>query len=555
MSSKGDDGNDEPRSGDGERAVMDPQLVEQRVSRATELCKAAGFGQLPREELLEELKECHYNVELVLEGYVRRRKAEGEKGRGNALFAACKYEAAAAAYTAGIALCGCGALDVQLRAVLNGNCSASLLAMGRAEDALRHAEAATLDDPANEKCWLRLGAAHDALGHRRPAFQAFQKARSNTVAAKQSAELRVPPVVVTEYGLGGAWKNTVFLDPSNTYYKPTKFFKRLLLPGEPLVKGEVRLESFDYVVRKFMLDKAEEMRDDKEGSVERRIVWTQRDDKQKFLRFDIIGSFVSLYKVFEDGRSRLVAPNATVIPVLLVALWIGKGEPPPGDQQPATVVCDNVDRVQRIVLCNTLLLSDATKQSIPVPRGFVLSVMTHVPAPELDYSVLEGCSVPGCEVECAANRCGRCYVARYCGEEHMKAHWREHKKLCVPLQQRTPALIFDCSHSYLVFGGDDREFVKKTFPGVMVVKVQMTDMHDFTICDAHGVLSLNQDDIVLDSRNNESFEKLKQLLLQLGTVSPADKDGNSDAFGYFDADMSVENRLIIYLDRAWKCTW
>jgi hypothetical protein len=497
-------------------------------------------------------------VDLVLEGYVWRRRVEEHKERGNALFAEGKYEESVVAYTAGIASCSAqGALSLRLRAVLFGNCSACLLATGRAEDALRHALAAISADPGYEKGWLRLGAAYEALGRRRFALRAYGKVRSNAVAAKRSAELNAPPVVITEEGLSGVPKGSLYLDPSDAFPKPTKFFKRAFLPGEPLMKGEARLETFDYAVRSFMADIAKDVEFDVDDEMQRRYVWTHKGVEQNVLWLDVIGIFLSLYNVVEDGRSGKVSHNAFAIPVLLVAVWTGKGDPPK-EQEPAAKVCSDVARVRAMLLRNATLLSDATKRGIPVPPGFVLSVMTHVAAPELDYSILEGCSAPDCKVERASFRCGRCYLARYCGEEHMKAHWREHKKSCVTLQQRAPAVTFDCSEAYRIYRdkrrGWDRFVVPWTFPGVVVVKVQLArELDSVTISDAHGVLSLSNFNVSM--RDRKKFGKLKESLLQLRTVSPEDALGESDAFGYFDADVSVENRLVIYLDRAWKCTW
>jgi hypothetical protein len=41
------------------------------------------------------------------------------------------------------------------------------------------------------------------------------------------------------------------------------------------------------------------------------------------------------------------------------------------------------------------------------------------------------CKVCG-ELE-KTKRCGRCKVVAYCGKEHQKADWKEHKKVCASL--------------------------------------------------------------------------------------------------------------------------
>ena len=43
----------------------------------------------------------------------------------------------------------------------------------------------------------------------------------------------------------------------------------------------------------------------------------------------------------------------------------------------------------------------------------------------------EQCAFPGCAA-LAPLRCARCVKARYCSREHQKAHWKAHKKHCVP---------------------------------------------------------------------------------------------------------------------------
>jgi tetratricopeptide (TPR) repeat protein len=574
MSSEDDDWDEEPESDHEEMGTPaewsfepSPQLVEERVSRVTALLNKAGFAQRSREELLEELKERHYNEHEVVEGYLERREVEKHKERGNALFAEGKHEEAVDAYTAGInSLRGFGAFDRRLTAVLRANASACCLTMGDAGSASGHAQMATQVDPSYEKGWLRLGAAYDALGHRGAALEAYGKVRSNAVAAKRVAELNAPPVVISEDGPSGVPQGSLYLDVADEFHKPFTFLGRARFPSEPLLEGEARIAEHNYALRNYvvLLADLDEGNCFGEEALGRRHVLAQENVPQDRLWFDVMSRFVSLYNVVEDGCSRQLSKNAWKIPVVLVAVWTGEGEPPV-DKTPTEAPCPwkDLKRVRAMLLRNATVLSDSTRQSNPVPAGFVLSVLTHVAAPELDYSILEGCSAPDCKVERASYRCGRCYLARYCGEEHMAAHWREHKKLCVPLEQRGPTITLNCARSYLdrrmiakPLGFDRMQVPKKTFSGVVVVKVRMRSPLFFTICDPNGVFVLRDCDEwnYGPCNSEESFLLLKKLMLQRGTVAAKDEYG-CDAYGYFDADMSVKGRLIIYFDRNWSCTW
>jgi hypothetical protein len=197
---------------------------------------------------------------------------------------------------------------------------------------------------------------------------------------------------------------------------------------------------------------------------------------------------------------------------------------------------------------NSHLLSEEVRLREAVLRGYVLSILTHVAVPELDFSVHEGCRFPGCVVERAQFRCGRCFVARYCGNEHMTADWREHKMCCVPLAQRQPAVTLDCADGYLDdprqrLGIDCITSPRKTFPGVVVVKISMAPFRAVKICDVHGVLALYM------GPGSDGFDRLEPLLRARTRIE------HDLGCGYFDADMTVEGRLIVFMDRTWKCTW
>ncbi|GMH88056.1 hypothetical protein TL16_g11045 [Triparma laevis f. inornata] len=50
------------------------------------------------------------------------------------------------------------------------------------------------------------------------------------------------------------------------------------------------------------------------------------------------------------------------------------------------------------------------------------------------------CGFPGCPKP-APHQCSRCRGIHYCSAEHQKAHWKQHKKLCIAPQKKTSAPI------------------------------------------------------------------------------------------------------------------
>ena len=147
----------------------------------------------------------------------------------------------------------------------------------------------------------------------------------------------------------------------------------------------------------------------------------------------------------------------------------------------------------------------------------------------------------------------------------MTSHWKEHKPHCVPLAKRGPKLEIDCSRGYLDDPKNAHEMQvdcmvvsRRTFPGVVVVKIQLVS-GGAKICDSHGVIMFYEFDPKL-------LASLETLMRVHGTFL------GTHGFGYYDADMSqivrvrfvvsfqmsdalFQGRLIIYFDRAWKCTW
>jgi hypothetical protein len=391
------------------------------------------------------------DMDAVLRGFVNRRFAEECKADANAPFARGKFEAAMAAYDkllraflAGIAKRKRSPLDKRLVAILRSNMSACSLAMGDVEQAVEEARAAIAEDETCEKAWLRLGTALEASpGKRKDALEAYRRIRSNVVAAERIAVLEAPRVEVTTEGLTGV-KGSV--DPRSLapFRNPTRFFgNRIYLPSEPLGPEEARSTTFDYTLRLMMLELAEivEASDPKSLQNSRHELLSATDANEK-LYIDLLGGFVTLPNVADDGRSRKVARNSSDIPILWVALWTGEGKPPfeaPTRKWSGAVFPLDLKRLKAMLLRNAgLLTAHVTGRLAQLVPGFTTTILTHVAAPELDFSVMEGCSMPGCVVECAGFRCGRCVVARYCGKEHMTAHWKVHKPLCVRSLSASP---------------------------------------------------------------------------------------------------------------------
>jgi hypothetical protein len=110
-------------------------------------------------------------------------------------------------------------------------------------------------------------------------------------------------------------------------------------------------------------------------------------------------------------------------------------------------------------------------------------------------------------------------------------------------------MTLDCSHAYLdnprraqELGIDCVAVPRKTFPGVVVVKIQLFPGKLLKISDPYGALIMHMSPVADMNRD---------LALFLARANITDDRG----FGYFDADMSQEGRLVIYLDHNWRCTW
>jgi tetratricopeptide (TPR) repeat protein len=424
-------------------------------------------------------------------------------------------------------------LDKRMLAVLHSNCSACHLAMGNAETALAEARKAIAADPGFEKGFLRLAAALEALDRRAEALDAYERISSNAVAAGRIAALQTPRVVFTAEGVTGVPEAS--LDPSQMalFPKPEQFFRnRIYLPSEPLKKFEPRYLSHEYSLRMFVQQLADYMLEKQthEHAVIRHAFVDEKNSTQVWV--DVMGRFLALPNVVEDGRSRKLSRHSSVVPVVMVALWTGKGAPPGAQITPGC--WGDVERLRAMLLRNARLLSEEGKRGYYAPKGFVLSLLTHVAVPELDYSVHEGCCVSDCAVECAPYRCGRCFLTRYCGKEHMAAHWKSHKPKCVPLAQRQPTVVLDCSEDYLdnpekaeALGIDCVVVPRKTFPGLTVVKMQVSAERKFRICDPHGVF------VLFVTGEHAGYRSMAMPFAMHATLN------GLEGVGYFDADMSM----------------
>jgi hypothetical protein len=525
------------------KALLQPTI--DRIEELARMRRAIGPG-VPTELVMDELaahgssaKDATVSIQSIQ-----------EKERGNKLFAAGRHEDALDAY--------CDALGYirdhdtpkgkRARATLHSNLSACLLAMDDVEAAVKAAQAAIAEDETFGKGWLRLGAALEALDRRDEALDAYGKVSTNEFAAKRIAALRGPPVVVTAQGLSGVPERSLDPDRLPRFASATQFYcGRVLFPGEPLILSmEPRAESHDYRLR-LLLSSFSGM--DRDGAPVPLLKSYHAcvDKENHVLYFQVMDQFATLSNVADDGCSRTLSPNSPEIPILLVAVWMREASPPGSIKwQMNDPVWGSVKPLRDMLLRNAKLVSEEAKRRIRVAPGFVLSVLTHVAAPEMDYTIRQGCSFPGCVVKCAAYRCSRCFVARYCGKEHMTSHWKAHKLSCVPLAQREPKVTIDCSGCYHAV---QNPATPRTFPGVVVVKIQMFADSVCKISDPHGLLN------VLVPGEDEGFEKIRA---QMPVPVTDDTETNSVAqsgVAYFDADMSVEGRLVVYLDRWWKCTW
>jgi hypothetical protein len=517
------------------------------------------FPQASSEDVVRELAARGNDKGDVLRGFSNRQKSEEEKERGNALVAKGRHHEALLAYTTAlrpVGALGCkdSALDRRLRVALHCNRSGCFLALKETELALDEARKATSIDATFEKAWLRLGMALEATpGGREEALEVYRRiAATNAVAAERIAVLEPPRVVVTTEGLSGVPNGSLDLLRMERFPKPTAFFgNRIMLPSEPLAPHEPRASTHEYGLRALIknLSESEELAN---GHSAQRHTVARPESPDEKLCFDSLGQFVTLPNVAEDGRNRMFARPSSNVPIILVALWTGKGDPPLVKNVVPRHWTHAVDHelFKAMLVRNAALLTSEVERRFRRP-GYLISFLTHVAVPELDYSIHEGCSALDCKVDRARYRCSRCFVARYCGEEHMTAHWKQHKPHCVPLAQRQPQLSLTCKNVYADepevarhTGIDCIRLPRKTFPGVVVIKIQMFEDRTMKISDPNGVIRLFTSASIF----------LQHKSLEIAFLRSATIVGGF-AVAYFDADMSVADRLVFFMDRAWKCTW
>jgi hypothetical protein len=495
------------------------------------------------------------------------------KEKGNTLFAQGQHEAALAAFSQaiemGTPLCMSeNAVNERVMCVLHSNRAACFLAMGGAvHAALSDARFAVALDSTFEKAWLRLGMALEAVpGSREDAVTAYRRIPSNAIAAKRIAVLqallaeapKTPTVVVTTDGLTGVPEGSldprvmaVFPDPSDS--TRTACICRASLSGRWNCATTVTTTAFRLLMKELTHLVWSRYRSEVQGglSVSRHVLRNPKRPNEE-VWFDLMGDIVTLSGVADDGRSRMVSYNSSEVPLMLVQLHKGKPPSIPGlgpNVWSTEQYAVDLQRFKAMLVRNSALLSKVAKLDDPKDGSCLSSVLTHVAVPELDYSVHEGCSFPGCTVESAPNRCGRCFLARYCSEEHLTADWKQHKLQCVPHAERQPAAQFggmihyyrDNEKTARLADYDCIPVPQRTFPGLVVVKILLLPNGYMKMCDPHGVFSINTAD--------GELEEWKRMFLC--TARMYQRYG----VGYYDADMSVEDRVVVYMDRCWKCTW
>jgi tetratricopeptide (TPR) repeat protein len=384
------------------------------------------------------------------------------KERGNALFAERKYRDAFKEYGRALELVGD---DRRARAVLHSNRSACLLSLGDAAGALKEGKAAVEADSTFEKGFVRCGAALEAMsGRRAEALEAYRRAAgSSEVAAKRVKVLEVPREV-TLAGVTGIENGS--LDPRQLepFDNATQYFRQSLLLHESL--GEVcqvglcqYQEDSSYLLRVSMYRIA--------AGVERRAhvfpygpvkepalksVVLRDEESAIVLELRMCDGFKRLEDIDNDGRELRIVEASSSVPIIAMS-WkdvCREFDPSIGvvrdDSAGYVVAVEVLLRLRQHLESNAKLLAPDFKASLELDRGFAASFLSPMSTPALEYRVREGCAVRGCNAEFAKFRCSNCYLARYCGAEHSKQHWSEHKKSCTPLMSR-PHLQFSVAEA------------------------------------------------------------------------------------------------------------
>jgi hypothetical protein len=163
--------------------------------------------------------------------------------------------------------------------------------------------------------------------------------------------------------------------------------------------------------------------------------------------------------------------------------------------------------------------------------------------------------------EIVESRCGKCYLARYCGPEHSAQHWSEHKKLCKPRSTRAHLQIslgeVFCRQAPFYFAescsaADVARYSKiEPVQGVVVVKVMAMQG-----CGAAGeqwikvfyntgcfVVALEEKDAI--------FKQFMSFVITKGEMSSC---GHHSTV-YCDADISVAGRMLLFTDKVHPRVW
>ncbi len=250
----------------------------------------------------------------------------------------------------------------------------------------------------------------------------------------------------------------------------------------------------------------------------------------------VTGHYKRLTDVADDGRLRMLVENSSEVPILVVGYCFVENIRSPAMShvnkwsERACVLnyeFDNMADTTRFFLDmlekNAKLLTDEFKASLRLPKGFSVSVLLLIRTDVPDFRVFERCALPSC------------------GEEHRSAHESEHAPLCVPRRQRPFVQIprrYCESRAHMIAG---RAGPIPAFSDVGVFKaaligpvIQIYDKHFSVICG-----------FIVDSFPEGS--RVRDVILTQG-MQPG-------ATVYCQGDMSVEGRVLIYLDKALKCVW
>jgi hypothetical protein len=203
---------------------------------------------------------------------------------------------------------------------------------------------------------------------------------------------------------------------------------------------------------------------------------------------------------------------------------------------------------------NTTLLSDDFRKLTVAP--FRATVMTPI-AIVRGGRIVNGCDVAGCRAETAKYfRCSKCCLARYCGAEHQKQHWQEHKAVCVPYMQRPHLAVkddnmrnFQASHYFY------EPLQRSTLDiapllrndGVWVVHLKVTEPRALVyVSDLSDTFSV---ELKMESLGRDGFGLLLNFVRTSGQEFV-----NGVGYVYCDADFSEEGMVRIFTDKTYNCT-